>query len=50
LHLHQPGMSAETLFEAYTSFGEERWIQGGAFSARDYPRLCCVEIYMTAIH
>lgn len=49
-HLYEPGMTAEALFEAYASFGDDPWVQGAKFSARDYARQRCVQICMTAAH
>jgi hypothetical protein len=47
LHAYRPGISADELFEAYTSFGDDPSISPSPeerFSAWDYARRRCAEI------
>ena len=44
---YKPGMTAEELYSAYTSFGEDPWIspdEDNSFSAWDYAKERCREI------
>lgn len=40
---YQPGITPESLFAGYTSYGDEPWIAGGGFSAREYAKGRCQE-------
>lgn len=42
--MRKEGVRAEDLFKSYLQFGEDPWIQGGEFSARDYARERCQQI------
>jgi len=48
-NMHGEGESSASLFDQYTSFGDDPFIrpaqQGERFSARDYARQRCEEIY-----
>ena len=43
-HVHKAGMQADELFSQHCMFGDDPWIKGGNFSARDYARKRCEEI------